>query len=79
VVLKTTTHNYYVWRCEHVSSNSERSELIFNRAYSSCCYSPDGSLSISTGKKYCLLTGTSNATLWSIDNNEVVLSSDFAE
>jgi hypothetical protein len=25
MVLKSTMHNYYVWRCEHVSSNTDRS------------------------------------------------------
>lgn len=69
MVLKSTTHNYYVWRCEHVSTTTDRSELIFNRAYNNCCYSQEGSISISAGKKYCLLTGVTNATLWSIERN----------
>ena len=79
IVLKSTLHNYYVWRCEHVSTNTDRSELIFNRVYNNCCYSQEGQISISTGKKYCLLAGGANATLWSIERNEVVLSCEFAE
>jgi hypothetical protein len=79
VVIKTTSHNLYTWRCEHISATTDSSELIFNRVYNSCCFSSEGSLSISTGKKYCLLTGTANATLWSIDHNEMVLSTNFGE
>jgi hypothetical protein len=60
-----------------LSSTTDKSELIFNRIYNSCNFSEEGSISISTGKKYCLLIGSSNVTIWSIEKNEIVLSSDF--
>ena len=78
MIIRTSAFNLYTWRCENLASNADRSELIFNRVYNSSAFSKDGTISISTGKRYCLLTGPSNATLWSIERNELVLSTDFS-
>ena len=51
--------------------------MSFNRVEDSCTSENDGSLSISTGKRYCLMSGPKLVTLWSIERNEYVLSSEF--
>lgn len=56
------------------------SDLVFSQVdISSSNEDTDGSISISTGKKYALLTGNNSITLWSVERNECVLSSDFMD
>ena len=45
---------------------------------STCVEEPEGSISISTGKKYCLLCGDNSVNVWSIERNEQVLKMNFA-
>lgn len=77
VILNTTKNNFYTWKCNNLSIQIDKSELIFSKMESSCNHEQEGNISISTGKKLCLLTGSNNVTLWSIERNEHVLSSRF--
>jgi hypothetical protein len=51
--------------------------MIFIKVESSCIGEKTGSISISTGKRYGMLSGSKAVTLWSLEKNEFVLSSEF--
>jgi hypothetical protein len=43
--------------------------MTFVKLESSCVGDKTGSITISTGKRYCMLSGTKNVTLWSLEKN----------
>ena len=66
-----------MWKCEHLSLDVNHSDFCFCKVENSCSSSSEGSISITTGKKYCLLAGAVNVTLWNLEKNEFILSTDF--
>lgn len=77
ILLRTKKQVLYMWRVEHMDREPGHSELAFARMEDSCTGEKEGSLSISTGKRYCLMSGPKVVTLWSVERNEFVLSSEF--
>jgi hypothetical protein len=69
VIVRTSTGNLYTWKCEHIDLDASHSDFTFIKVESSCSGSHQGSISISTGRKYCMLAGERNVTLWSIEKN----------
>ena len=66
VILRTIKNSVYTWKTEHIELDAGHSEMVFTKIESSCAGEKSGNISISTGKRYCMLSGTKNVTLWSL-------------
>ena len=77
VIIHTIKNNIYSWKCLYLDLEVTHTDFAFVQIEHSCKNSHQGSISISTGKRYCMLAGLRNVTLWSIEKNEYVLSSEF--
>ena len=69
VMISTIKSNLYSWKCEHIDLDTNHFDFAFAKVESSCSNSHKGSLSISTGRKFCMLAGERNVTLWNVDKN----------
>ena len=78
VWLRTDSNSFYVWRCESVGLDAHQNHT-FTLIERSSGSGQLGSLSMSAGRKYALLTDPRSASLWSIERNECVLGSEFRE
>lgn len=78
VVVKTTRNEFHVWRNEPLTlSNQEKSRANFVKMDSPPWDPSEGTVSISTGQKYCLLVGGNIVTLWNVESNDCVLTCSF--
>ena len=69
VMIATKKNNVFSWKCEYIDLEPNHFDFSFIKVQSSCSSSREGSLSLSTGKKYCMLAGDRNVTLWSVEKN----------
>lgn len=75
VWLRTNKNDLFVWRCDNLGLETSPADLVFNKVETSCSREVEGSISISSDKKYALLTGTTSIVLWGIEQGECLLSS----
>lgn len=66
VIIRTTKNSLYTWKTEHITLDQGHSEMAFVKVESSCVGEKTGNITISTGKRYCMMSGLKNVTLWSL-------------
>jgi hypothetical protein len=67
VWVRTNKNDLFVWRCDNVGTDSASSDLVFMKVDGIESSNSEGVISLSTQKKYALLTGTNSILLYNVE------------